>query len=100
MERGRSRFPLQASYYISKPPQPYIEINCGLGEGPFYETNTKSLRFVDIVKEKLHVLELDKGPSSLRSYDLGTPVRSALCIRSNATSLGLTLIKYVCGYRG
>ena len=54
-------------------------MKCGLGEAPFYEASTNSLRFVDIVKEKLHVVELDKGPSSLKSYDLGTPVRLALC---------------------
>ena len=30
--------------------QPYIEMKCGLGEAPFYETNTHCLRFVDIVK--------------------------------------------------
>jgi len=52
-------------------------MKCGLGEAPFYETSTHSLRFVDIVKEKLHVVDLAKGPSSLKSYDLGTPVRFA-----------------------
>ena len=52
-------------------------MKCGLGEAPFYENNTKSLRFVDIVKEKLHIVDLVEGPSSLKSYDLGTPVRFA-----------------------
>lgn len=52
-------------------------MKCGLGEAPFYETGTHSLRFVDIVKEQLHIVDLEKGPSSLQSYDLGTPVRFA-----------------------
>ena len=55
--------------------QPYIEMKCGLGEAPFYETDTNCLRFVDIVKEKLHIVYVNKGPSSLKTYDMGTPVR-------------------------
>lgn len=55
--------------------QPYIEMKCGLGEAPFYESDTGCLRFVDIVKEKLHIVDVDKGPSSLKTYDMGTPVR-------------------------
>ena len=50
-------------------------MKCGLGEAPFYETDTHCLRFVDIVKEKLHVVDLNKGPSSLKTYDMGTAVR-------------------------
>ncbi|KAL9098300.1 MAG: hypothetical protein Q9163_006019 [Psora crenata] len=50
---------------------------CGLGEAPFYEKATHTLRFFDIVKEKLHVIDLQKGPSSLQSFDLGTPVSTS-----------------------
>lgn len=50
-------------------------MKCGLGEAPFYEANTGCLRFVDIVKEKLYIVDLKKGPSSLQSFDLGTAVR-------------------------
>lgn len=57
--------------------KPYIKISCGLGEAPYYERGRHTLRFVDIVKEKLHIVDLNKGPSSLESFDLGTPVRSA-----------------------
>ncbi len=71
-DRGRSLPPV---HYSSKASQPYIEMKCGLGEAPFYETSTHSLRFVDIENEKLHVVDLAKGPSSLKSYDLGTSVR-------------------------
>lgn len=54
--------------------QPYLKIDCGLGEAPFWEKSSHHLRFVDIVKQKLHVINLDKGPSSLKSFDLDVPV--------------------------
>lgn len=34
------------------------------------------LRFVDIVKQKLHLVDLEKGPSSHRAYDLEAAVGS------------------------
>lgn len=55
--------------------EPYIKMSCGLGEAPYYESSRHTLRFVDIVKEKLHIVDLKKGPSSLESFDMGTPVR-------------------------
>lgn len=54
--------------------QPYLKIDCGLGEAPFWERTSHQLRFVDIVKQKLHVIDLNKGPSSLKSFDLDVPV--------------------------
>lgn len=54
--------------------QPYLQIDCGLGEAPFWEKDTHHLRFVDIIKQKLHVVDLNKGPSSLQSFDLDDPV--------------------------
>lgn len=44
--------------------QPFLNTGCGLGEAPFWEESTNTLRFVDIVKEKLHTVDLNKGPSS------------------------------------
>ncbi|KAF2212479.1 hypothetical protein CERZMDRAFT_41533 [Cercospora zeae-maydis SCOH1-5] len=50
---------------------PYLpSVACGLGEAPFYEASTHSLRFVDIVKEKLHTIDLQQGPSSHQEWDL------------------------------
>ncbi|CAK1354590.1 unnamed protein product [Cercospora beticola] len=49
---------------------PYLPISCGLGEAPFYEASTNSLRFVDIVKEKLHTIDLKEGPGSHKEWDL------------------------------
>ncbi|KAF2088985.1 hypothetical protein K490DRAFT_38430, partial [Saccharata proteae CBS 121410] len=45
---------------------PYLDIQCGLGEGPYWEEATNTLRFVDIVKQKVYALDLTKGPSSLK----------------------------------
>ena len=56
--------------------QPYLKIDCGLGEAPFWERTSHQLRFVDIVKQKLHVVDLNEGPSSLKSFDLDVPVGS------------------------
>lgn len=55
-------------------PQPYLKIDCGLGEAPFWEKASRRLRFVDIVEQKLHVIDLNKGPTSLKSFDLDVPV--------------------------
>lgn len=44
--------------------QPFLNIGCGLGEAPFWEESTNTLRFVDIVKEKVHIVDLNKGASS------------------------------------
>lgn len=58
--------PIQ-KYKIS---HPYLDISCGLGEAPFYEKSHNSLRFVDIVKKKLHTINLDEGVASHREFDL------------------------------
>ncbi|KAF2454295.1 hypothetical protein BDY21DRAFT_400268 [Lineolata rhizophorae] len=44
--------------------EPYLETKCGLGEGPFWEESTNTLRFVDIVKQQIHVVDLTAGPTS------------------------------------
>ena len=44
--------------------QPYLRIDCGLGEGPHWEEASNTLRFVDIVKRKVHTVDLNKGSSS------------------------------------
>lgn len=50
--------------------EPYLTLDCGLGEAPFYERSSHTLRFVDIVKDKVHVIDLNRGPSSLQSFDV------------------------------
>jgi len=54
--------------------EPYINLHCLLGEGPFYEKGTRSLRFVDIRKKQIHSFSLDAGPSSLKTVQLDVPV--------------------------
>jgi sugar lactone lactonase YvrE len=44
--------------------QPFLDVGCGLGEAPFWEESTNTLRFVDIVKERVHTVDLNNGPSS------------------------------------
>ncbi|KAK7708706.1 rRNA-processing protein cgr1 [Botryosphaeria dothidea] len=51
--------------------EPYLKIDCGLGEGPFWEEATNTLRFVDVIKQKIHTIDLNKGPSSHKTlFDL------------------------------
>lgn len=54
--------------------EPYVKVACGLGEGPYYERATRSLRFVDIMKQRLHTVDLEAGPASLATLQLDTPV--------------------------
>ncbi|PGH12492.1 hypothetical protein AJ79_04236 [Helicocarpus griseus UAMH5409] len=54
--------------------EPYLELSGKLLEGPYYDEERNELRFVDILEEKLHVLDLAKGPQSLKSFDIGVPI--------------------------
>ncbi|KAI1082300.1 SMP-30/Gluconolaconase/LRE-like region-domain-containing protein [Whalleya microplaca] len=54
--------------------EPYLHLRCGLGEGPYYEAATNSLRFVDIKRQRIHVVNLDEGPGSVQTIQLDTPV--------------------------
>jgi len=53
---------------------PWLDIHCALGEGPFYEATTNTLRFVDIKKKQLHTVNLSQGPKSLKTLQLDMPV--------------------------
>ncbi|KAI9713748.1 MAG: hypothetical protein M1812_006586 [Candelaria pacifica] len=44
--------------------EPYLKLECGLGEAPYWERDTNHLRFVDIVKKEIHEIDLSKGPAS------------------------------------
>ncbi|KAI0127795.1 hypothetical protein BJ170DRAFT_387522 [Xylariales sp. AK1849] len=54
--------------------EPYIKLHCALGEGPYYEEATNSLRFVDIIKKQLHTVDLGKGPDSLSTLQFDIPI--------------------------
>jgi sugar lactone lactonase YvrE len=53
--------------------EPYLDLHCGLGEGPYYQPGGY-FRMVDIKKHRIHVIDLNKGPSSLRTIQLDMPV--------------------------
>lgn len=43
-------------------------------EAPYHEVAQNKLRFVDIKKRKLHVIDLSVGPDSLQTTDFDIPV--------------------------
>ena len=75
--------------------KPYLHLQCGLGEAPFYEEFTHTLRFVDIVKEKLHKVDLEQGPSSHIVIDLEASVRSVALPPSVSLSYFLLMCQKV-----
>jgi sugar lactone lactonase YvrE len=50
--------------------QPYLELDCALGEGPFYEEGTGVLRFLDIIKNEMHTVNLQQGVESHKVVQL------------------------------
>lgn len=54
--------------------EPYVETHCSLGEGPYYEPATNTVRFVDIIKQQLHTVSLTEGPSSLKTLQFNEAV--------------------------
>jgi sugar lactone lactonase YvrE len=54
--------------------EPWLDIHCALGEAPFYEVATHTLRFVDIKKKQLHTIDLAQGPASLKTLQFDMPV--------------------------
>lgn len=56
--------------------EPWLNINCQLGEAPFFDQPRNTLRFVDILAEKFHTINLSEGSAShteLRlPYSIGT----------------------------
>ncbi|KAG9233327.1 hypothetical protein BJ875DRAFT_50088 [Amylocarpus encephaloides] len=54
--------------------EPYLDVHCGLGEAPYYEAEHNTLRFVDIIKKRLHTVDLHVGPRSLKTLQLDMPV--------------------------
>lgn len=63
--------------------EPHLDIHCGLGEAPFWDKSTNTLRFVDIVKKHLHTIDLAKGPSSHKQIDLDIAIGTTADIEGN-----------------
>ncbi|PQE29420.1 SMP-30 Gluconolaconase LRE-like region protein [Rutstroemia sp. NJR-2017a WRK4] len=66
---------MAATYQTWEVKEPFINPSCGLGEAPFWEPSTNQLRFVDIKKKRLHVLDLNSGAKKeLHTIQLDMPV--------------------------
>ncbi|KAL6703692.1 rRNA-processing protein cgr1 [Coniothyrium glycines] len=53
--------------------EPWIKSFCSLGEGPFWEEDTNSIRFLDVEKCKVFRIDLNAGPQSfktIKNYDI------------------------------
>jgi sugar lactone lactonase YvrE len=63
--------------------EPWLNTSCGLGEGPFWEENNNTLRFVDIIKKKLFFVDLTKGEQSLKEHQLDFSIGITADIEGN-----------------
>ncbi|KKK21544.1 hypothetical protein P175DRAFT_0527550 [Aspergillus ochraceoroseus IBT 24754] len=54
--------------------EPYLKVSGTLLEGPYYDAKKNEFRFVDIWEQKLYVLDLAEGPSSLRTLDTSASI--------------------------
>ncbi|RMZ78112.1 hypothetical protein DV738_g3977, partial [Chaetothyriales sp. CBS 135597] len=54
--------------------EPFIASQCSLGEGPYWVKERNELRFLDINNHKLYVVDLNRGPDSVRTIDTGVPL--------------------------
>lgn len=53
--------------------EPWLKTHCALGEGPFWEEDRNSIRFLDVEKQAVMRVDLAKGPSSfktIKNYDI------------------------------
>lgn len=65
---------MMSEYQEWKVTEPYLDLHCSLGEGPYYEAEHNVLRFLDIIKKRLHTIDLSIGPSSLQTLQLDMPL--------------------------
>ncbi|KAH8177188.1 SMP-30/Gluconolaconase/LRE-like region domain-containing protein [Sarocladium implicatum] len=56
------------------PQKPYLDLGCGLGEGPFWDRENNIFRFTDIVSSLVYSVNLAKGPSSLKKVQYEDPI--------------------------
>lgn len=54
--------------------KPWLETGCGLGEGPFFEKETNSIRFVDIKNKRIHWAPLSGDTASVETLQLNVSV--------------------------
>ncbi|KAH8700969.1 hypothetical protein BGW36DRAFT_138824 [Talaromyces proteolyticus] len=70
--------------------QPFLDLKCGLSEGPFYEQSTNTLRFIDIAKRHTWWVDLNVGPSSAKKfgYDISFGVTANLASSKDSFLFG------------
>jgi sugar lactone lactonase YvrE len=74
--------------------EPFVNLHCLLGEGPYYEKTTHSLRFVDIRKQQLHTVPLHT-PELAHTIQLDEPVSVTADVEGiNPTHKILVALKY------
>ena len=71
--------------HITTVTEPWLDTRCSLGEAPFWDASSNTLRFVDIVKKQLHTVDLDVGPSSHKTRDLDISIGTTANIKNNDT---------------
>ncbi|KAA8648977.1 hypothetical protein EYZ11_012899 [Aspergillus tanneri] len=54
--------------------EPYTDVAGTLLEGPFYDDVKNEFRFVDIWEQKLYIMDLAKGPDSLKTLDTSASI--------------------------
>lgn len=56
--------------------EPYLHLHCKLGEGPYHEAATNTLRFVDIINKRVHTVPLlaEGRPGPVSTIQLDVPV--------------------------
>ncbi|KAH0847946.1 putative calcium homeostasis protein Regucalcin [Fonsecaea pedrosoi] len=62
---GIQEWTVTEAYYPSK---------CSLGEGPYYTKERNELRYMDINNKKLFIIDLAKGPESVKIIDTSQPI--------------------------
>lgn len=63
--------------------EPYVDLKCRLGEGPFHDKARNELRFVDIIKKQVHAINLSQGPSSLKTFNVERSIATTADIEGN-----------------
>lgn len=63
--------------------EPWLKTTCGLGEAPFWDQGTNTLRFFDIIKKQMHTVDLNEGPSSHKTVDLPISIGTTANIEGN-----------------
>jgi len=66
--------------------EPYLHARLGLGEGPNFHEETKTLRFVDIKGQKVHQIDLADDTSTQSTIQLDVPVSFISGISGNESS--------------